>query len=64
MTSWSRNVGLLDSLTFYYSFILRDRMAELTGEEVNSAMNELERKEAFEAKRQQSLANKLRDELE
>jgi hypothetical protein len=39
-------------------------MAELTGEEVNSAMNELERKEAFEAKRQQSLANKLRDELE
>jgi len=44
--------------------ILRDKMSELTGEELDKAIQELNRKEAAESKRAQSLSNKLQDELD
>lgn len=44
--------------------LLRDKMAGLTGEELDKAIKELDRREAAENKRMQSLSNKLKDELE
>jgi hypothetical protein len=46
--------------------LLRDKMESLTGEELKQAMENLERKEAAEAKKVsgQSLSSKLKDELE
>jgi len=44
--------------------LLRERMAGLEGSgEIESALNELERKEAAETRRQQTLEDKLNDEL-
>ena len=48
--------------------LLRDKMESLSGEELQRAMEDLERKEAAEAKRMsmksQTLTSKLKDELD
>jgi hypothetical protein len=44
--------------------VLRDKMAGLPQTELKAAITDLENREAVEAKRQQSLQNKLEDELE
>jgi hypothetical protein len=48
--------------------LLRDKMESLSGEELQRAMDDLERKEAAEAKRMsmksQTLTSKLKDELD
>jgi hypothetical protein len=44
--------------------LLRDKMAGLSGDELKRAMDELDRKEAAEARRQQSLEKKLKDGLD
>lgn len=48
--------------------LLRDKMESLSGEELQRAMDDLERKEVAEAKRMsmksQTLTSKLKDELE
>ena len=44
--------------------VLRDKMAGLPQTEIKAAITDLENREAVEAKRQQSLQNKLKDELE
>jgi len=44
--------------------LLREKMSGLSEEELKTALAELDRREASDAKRQQSLQNKLKDELE
>jgi len=44
--------------------VLRDKMSGLSEDELKSALTDLERREAAEAKKQQSLQSKLKDELE
>ena len=44
--------------------VLRDKMSGLGEDEVKGALADLERREAAEAKKQQSLQTKLKDELD
>jgi len=44
--------------------VLRDNIAGLGEDELKSAMADLERREAAEAKKQQSLEKKLKEELD
>jgi Photosynthesis affected mutant 68 len=44
--------------------VLRDKMTGLGEDEIQSALADLERREAVETKKQQSLQSKLKDEME
>jgi Photosynthesis affected mutant 68 len=44
--------------------VLREKMATLSQTEIKAAISDLDKREAAENKRQQSLQNKLKEELE